>query len=89
MPSIISNSDARAVVEAAAVAVVALVVLGIQELRQQVAVRAVQLHALEAGLLGAARGGDEVAHQLLDLGGAQRARAGLGIVPGRDARLRR
>ena len=48
------EQHARAVVEAAAVAVAALVVLGIQELRQQVAVRAVQLHALEAGLFGAA-----------------------------------
>ena len=36
----------------------------LEELRQQVAVRAVQFHALEAGALGAAGGGDEVLHEV-------------------------
>ena len=76
-----------AVGEAAAIAVGALVVLAIEELRQQVAVGAVQLHAVEAGAFGPHGGGDEVGDQLLHLGGGQRTGAGLGIVPGADGLL--
>ena len=74
-----SQHDARAVLRRAAVAVVAAVGLGAEEGAEDVAVGAVELDAVEAGLLGAHGGGDEVLGQLLDLAGGERAGAGLGV----------
>jgi hypothetical protein len=77
---------ARTVGERAPVLVGAPVQFGRQELADQVAMGAVQFDPVEAGLLGALRGGDEVGHHLLDLGGGEGPGAGLGIV-GRAHRL--
>ncbi len=81
------EDEPAAVLERAAVTVVAPVVRAAQELAQDVAVRAVQFDAVEAGALGADRRGDEVLAQLFDLGQRQRPRARLGVVRRAD-RLR-
>src|SRR5690606_2681653 len=58
-----------------AVNVVAPVEFRREELRKDIAMRAVNLDAVEARLLGPLRGGDEIVAHLLDLGGGQRAAA--------------
>ena len=71
------EQDAGTVFERAAVLVVAVVEFRAEELAQDVAVRAVQLHAVETGLFRTHRSRDEVRDQLLHLGVRQPARAGL------------
>ena len=66
----ISKMSPRAILHAPAVAVGAQVDLGRQELREDIAVRAVHLDAVESGGLGTFGGGDEVVTQLLDFGSA-------------------
>ena len=61
------EDEARAVLERAAVVVLPVVDGRAQELRDQVAVGAVQLDAVEAGLAGAPRAVGEVLHDLVDL----------------------
>src|SRR5487761_2793812 len=73
------EQDARAVFERAAVFVVAVVEFRAEELAQDVAVRAVQLDAVEPGLFRAQRSRDEVRDQLLHLGVRQAARARLRV----------
>ncbi len=68
--------------EAAAVAVSPLVVLGIEELGEDIAVGAVDLDPVKPGLLGADGGGDEVIAELFDFRRGQRARSGFGVGEG-------
>ncbi len=79
--------EAAAVLERTAVAIVAPVVRAAHELAQDVAVRAVEFHAVEAGAFSAHSGGDEVLAQLFDFRQRQRARPGFRIVRRTD-RLR-
>src|SRR5262249_47320550 len=80
------ENDAGAVFEAAAIAVVAVIDFRRQELRQDVAVRAVHLDPVKTGFVGALARGDEIVAQPLDLGQRQRTCAALGII-GRANRL--
>ena len=63
------DDEAGAVLERSAVLVLAIVDGRAEELRDQVAVGAVQLHAVEAGLARPARAFGKRRHRLLDVGG--------------------
>jgi hypothetical protein len=62
-------------------------VFGVEELGDQIAVRAMQFHAIEARAFSAQRRENEILDQLLDLAGRQRPRPGLRVLPGRARRL--
>ena len=59
----------RAVLDASSKGVLSLVEVRRQELRQQVSVRRVDLHAVESGRRGSSRRSDEGVHRVLDLRG--------------------
>ncbi|MEI2786185.1 MAG: hypothetical protein V9E82_10870 [Candidatus Nanopelagicales bacterium] len=76
------EKDAQAVLERAAVLVVAVVAAAVEELPDQVAMGAVHFDAVESGVLGAHCGGDEIPDDLGDLGGGHGHRIVARVVPG-------
>ena len=74
--------NAVAVLHGASVTIFTPVGFRAEELTEHVAVRPMQLHAIEAGLLGPHRGTHEVLNQLLNLGERERSGAGFGVVRG-------
>jgi len=74
------GGEPAAVFKAAAVLVGAVVGIGGEELADEIAVGGMELHAVEAGLLRADGGIDEVLHKALDLGSLKGAGGLLGKV---------
>lgn len=71
--------EAHAVVERAAVFVAAVVRIGREELRNEVAVAGVHLHRVEARLVGRVDGASEVAGHLFDLLAPHAPHGGVGV----------